>query len=63
MLVGGAMGIYGYIMNAYTPENRVEREIGANGLLKRLLLTLLLGWAFIIVGAILGDTVYRIYIK
>jgi len=63
MLVGGAMGVYGYIMKAFPPENRVEGEIGAVGLLKRPLLTLLWGWAFIIVGAILGDTVYRIYIK
>ena len=63
MLVGGAMGVYGYIMKAFPPENRVEGEIGAVGLLKRPLLTHLLGWVSVIVGAIFGDTVYRIYIK
>ena len=56
LLGGAAMGLYGMILSAYTPATDNPAPLNA----KKVLIVITLGTAFMLVGAVLGDTLWRL---
>ncbi|AEK72847.1 hypothetical protein GQS_04730 [Thermococcus sp. 4557] len=56
LLGGGAMGLYGMILSARTPVVERPAPLGV----KKVLIVMSLGTAFMLVGAVVGDTLWRL---
>ncbi|WP_238516210.1 hypothetical protein [Thermococcus gammatolerans] len=56
LLGGGAMGLYGMILSAHTPVVERPSPLGV----KKVLIVTFLGTMFMLVGAVAGDTLWRL---
>ncbi|ASA76964.1 hypothetical protein CDI07_01160 [Thermococcus sp. 5-4] len=56
LLGGGAMGLYGMILSAYTPGTNSPAPLGV----RKVLIVMALGTAFMFVGSVAGDTLWRL---
>ncbi|WP_240913593.1 hypothetical protein [Thermococcus sp. JdF3] len=56
LLGGGAMGLYGIILSAHTPEIENPAPLG----IKKVLIVMSLGTVFMLAGAVAGNTLWRL---
>ncbi|WP_246112240.1 hypothetical protein [Thermococcus aciditolerans] len=56
LLGGGAMGLYGMILSAFTPMVERPAPLGV----RKVLLVMSLGTVFMLAGAVAGDTLWRL---